>query len=204
MVQVLGAYTRVVEYMERGVLNELLLRGRGLGFVGLDPRQNLLFSNLHICRNAPRSFRNHVGNSVAPGRDSRQHLVRCNAAILPEAIVAIDGHTNVELGLFELAEVDAGQRILMSQIDVDVRVNRRLSSTCQLILRAMAVGAVLAKKRIESVFESCQRPRFVKPHLLCVNRSFDVDSAPAVRYFGIPASRIHTYGHREYAGYRQY
>ena len=46
MVQVLSAYTRVVEYMERSVLNELLLRGRGLGFVSLDPRQNLLFGNL--------------------------------------------------------------------------------------------------------------------------------------------------------------
>src|SRR5437667_11261108 len=113
MVQVLSAYTRVVEYMERSVLNELLLRGRGLSFVSLDPRQNLLFGNLRICRNAPRNFGNHVGNSVAPSGDSFQHLFRCNAAIFREAIVALDGHTNDERRLYDRPGVDSSQRIFM-------------------------------------------------------------------------------------------
>src|SRR5215510_11842148 len=186
--------------MERSVLNELLLRGRGLSSVSLDPRQNLLLGNLRICRNTPRNFGNHVGNSVAPSGDSCQHLVRCNAAILREAIVAVDGHTNDELRLFQLPEVDASQRIFMRQIHVDVRVNWRLSSTSQFILRAMAPTAVLAKQRIQSLFESCQRPRFVKTHLLCIDGSFYVRSATPVREYGIPTSRIHTYGQSQYAG----
>src|SRR5262245_6036633 len=180
--------------MERSVLNELLLRGRGLSFVSLDPRQNLLFGNFRICRNAPRSFRNHVCNSVAPGGDSCQHLVRRNTAIFREAIVTVDGHTNDELGLFRLPEVDASQRIFMRQIHVDVRVNRRLSATSQFILCAMASAAVLSKQRIESLFESCQRPLFVKTHFLCIDRSLYVGSATPVREYGIPASRIHSYG----------
>src|SRR5438876_42879 len=163
MVQVPSAYTRVVEHMERSVLDELSLRDRGLSCVSLDPRQNLLFGNLRICRNAPRNFGNHIGNSVAPCGDSFQHLFRCNAAIFREAIVALDGHTNDELRLYGLPEVDASQRIFMRQIHVDVRVNRRLSSTSQFILRAMAPGAVLAKQRIESLFESRQDRALSKP-----------------------------------------
>src|SRR5215471_19534053 len=187
--------------MERCVLNKLLLRGRGLRFVSLDPRQNLLVGNLHICRNAPGSFRNHVGNSVAPGGDSCQHRFRCDAAIFREAIMAVDGHTSDELRLCGFPEVDASQRIFMRQIRVDVRVERRLSSTSQFILRAMASGAVLAKQRIESLFESCKGPFLVKAHLLCIDRGFDVESATPVRECGIPASRIHTYGGQsDYAG----
>src|SRR5262245_48635458 len=133
MVQVLGAYTRVVEYMERSVLNELLVCGRGLRLVSRDPRQNLLFGYLRIRGNTPRNFGNHVGNSVAPGGNRGQHLFRCNAAIFREAIVSIDGHTFDEPRRCELPEVDAREGIFMRQIYVDVGVNRRLSSTSQFI-----------------------------------------------------------------------
>src|SRR5688572_15642897 len=183
MVQVLSADTRVVEYMERSVLNKLLLRGRGLGFVSGDPRQNLIFGNLLRNRDASGNVGNHVGNSVTPSGDSCQHLVRCNAAVFREAIVAVDGHTNDELRLCELPEVDASQRIFMRQIHVDVRVNRRLSSTSQFILHAMAPRAVAAKQRIKSVLESLQRPLLVKTHLLSKNEGFYVRSATSVREY---------------------
>src|SRR5262249_30795670 len=116
-----------------------------------------------------------------PSGESCQHLVRCNAAILCEAIVAVDGHANLELRLCEPSGVDASQRIFIRPIHNDVRKNPRLRSTSQFILRAMAPRAVLAEQRIESLFESCQRPRFVKTHLLCIHGSFYVGSATPVR-----------------------
>ena len=143
MVQVLSADARVVEHMERSVLDEL--RSAAGVFA--------LSASIHarICSSVTfskpgmlaRNFGNHVGNSVTPSGDSGQHLVRCNAAILREAIVAVDGHTNDELRLCGLPEVDASQRIFMRQIHVDVRMHRSLSSTCQFILGAMAPAAVL-------------------------------------------------------------
>jgi len=153
MVQVLSAYTRVVEHMERSVLNELLFRGRSLRFVSLDPRQNLLLGDLCGLLDAAGNRRNHVGNPIAPGGHSGQHLFARHAAVLGEAIVAVDDHANHELGIFRIPEVHASQRIFMRQIHVDVGVQRSLSSTSQFILRAMAPRAIGAQQRIQSFLE---------------------------------------------------
>jgi len=45
----------------------------------------------------------------------------------------------------------------------------------------MAPRAVGAKQRIESVFESFQRSRFVKTHLRGISNGFDVGTAASVR-----------------------
>src|SRR5262249_24817890 len=110
----LRAYTRVVEHMERSVLNELSVRGRGLSSVSLDPRQNLLLGNLLRSREASRNAGNRVGNLVTPCGNRGQHFLGCHSAVRSKTIVAVDGHTNDELRLFGLPEVDASQRIFMS------------------------------------------------------------------------------------------
>jgi len=50
----------------------------------------------------------------------------------------------------------------------------------------MAPGAVLAKERIKSFFESLQRSCFVETHLCCKYSGFYVGSTTPVRYFGKP------------------
>jgi len=67
----------------------------------------------------------------------------------------------------------------MRQIHIDVGVQRGLSSTSQLILGAMAPGAIGAKDGIKGFFEGCQRLRFVET--VRNHDSFDVGSATSIR-----------------------
>jgi hypothetical protein len=165
--------------MERSVLNELSLRGRGLSFVSLDPRQNLLLGDLCGLFNTAGNRPNHVGNPIAPGGHGRQHLLGRYAAILGETIVAVDGHANHEPGIFRISEVHASQCVFVRQIHVDVRVQRSLSSASQLILGAMAPGAIGAKHGVQGFFESCQRLRFVET--VRSYETFHVGSAASIR-----------------------
>jgi hypothetical protein len=164
--------------MERSVLDELPLRGRGLGFVGFDPRQNLFLRDLCGRFDAAGNRANHVGNPIAPGGHSRQHLLGRHTAILGETIVAVDGHANDELGVFRIPEVHPSQHILVGQVHVDIRVQRSLGSTSQFIFRAVAPRAVSAQEGIKSIFESRQGPCFVET--IRNDKCFYVGSAASV------------------------
>jgi hypothetical protein len=106
------------------------------------------------------------------------------AAILGETIVAIDLHANHQLGVFGFPEVHASQRISVSQIYIDVRVERSLRSASQFILGAVAPGAVGAKQGIQSLFKCGQRLLFAEAS--GKNKALDVGSAASVREFRIP------------------